>query len=237
MLFEDFRKVSAKVEVALLGNNQSDDEDEEVKSQRLAISEKKRKKLLKLETWARDGRLVEAGHVLHKHFGERVFDDFNDFRAMLDEALGKLAINLSQAEKKVLARAVSWRDESAPRVIKKIHKPGNIKANPLQGLFEATIEGRRCVVEYEPDTDLRDTEQVPVQENGGIEAFMEREVLPYAKDAWVDKSKTEIGYEISFNRHFYKPLPLRSLDEIKKEVLGFEQQTEGLLKEIVGGSV
>src|SRR5262249_40138867 len=155
--------------------------------------------LLKAETWARDGRLVEAARALHKHLGERVFDDFNTFRAFVEEGLSKLSINLSKAEKKVLVRAVSWRDENAPPVISKIHKPGKVEPNPLQGLFEATIEGNRCVVEYEPDTDLRDSEQVPLREVGGIEAFIRREVLPYAGDAWVDESKTQIGYEISFN--------------------------------------
>ena len=76
-----------------------------------------------------------------------------------------------------------------------------------------------------------------MQEAGGIEAFIRREVLPHAADAWVDELKTQIGYEISFNRYFYKPQPLRSLDEIKKDILALEQETEGLLKEIVEGSV
>jgi hypothetical protein len=94
-----------------------------------------------------------------------------------------------------------------------------------------------CVVEYEPDADLRDTEQVPLLEAGGIEAFIKREVLPYASDAWFNEDATKIGYEISFNRYFYKPQPLRSLDEIKKDILVLEKETEGLLKEIVGSSV
>jgi type I restriction enzyme M protein len=126
-------------------------------------------------------------------------------------------------------------DETAPPVIRKIHKQA--KPDPLRGLFEATVEGKQCVVEYEPDSDLRDSEQVPLQENGGVEAFVKREVLPYAEDAWVDESKTEVGYEISFNRYFYKPQPLRSLDEIKKDILALEQETEGLLKEIVAGTL
>jgi type I restriction enzyme M protein len=126
-------------------------------------------------------------------------------------------------------------DETAPPVIRRIHKQG--KADPLNGLYEAMIGGKRCIVEYEPDSDLRDVEQVPLQESGGIEAFIKREVLPYAGDAWVDQSKTEIGYEINFNRYFYKPQPLRSLTEIKKDIFAVEQETEGLLKEIVGSSV
>jgi hypothetical protein len=109
--------------------------------------------------------------------------------------------------------------------------------DPLRGLFETTIKDKRYIVEYEPDVDLRDVEQVPLTETGGIEAFIKREVLPHAPDAWFDEDATKIGYEISFNRYFYKPQPLRSLDEIRKDILALEQETEGLLKEVVGGSV
>ena len=109
--------------------------------------------------------------------------------------------------------------EAAPPVIKKIHKTGKFDADPLHGLFEATIGGKPCVVEYEPDSDLRDTEQVPLLEEGGIEAFIRREVLPHAPDAWVDESGTKIGYEISFTRYFYKPQPLRTLEEIRADIL------------------
>jgi len=61
--------------------------------------------------------------------------------------------------------------------------------------------------------------------------------LPHAKDSWVDEDRTQIGYEIGFLRYFYKPQRLRSLDEIKKDILGFEREAGGLLKEIIGGSV
>ena len=126
-------------------------------------------------------------------------------------------------------------DESAPPVIRKIHK--NAKPDPLHGLFEATIKGKHCVVEYEPDTDLRDTEQVPLTEEGGIDAFIRREVLPHAPDAWVDEDSTKIGYEISFTRYFYKPQPLRTLEEIRSDIVALDKETEGLLGEIIGGSV
>jgi type I restriction enzyme M protein len=89
-------------------------------------------------------------------------------------------------------------------------------------------------VEYEPDPDLRDTEQVPLLEEGGIEAFIKREVLPYAPDAWFVESSVKIGYEINFNRYFYKPQPLRSLEEIRADILALEKETEGLLGEIIG---
>ena len=126
------------------------------------------------------------------------------------------------------------RSEDAPPIIKKIHKKGTT-AKPLHGLFATTINGKPAVVEYEPDTDLRDTEQIPLLEKGGIEAFLKREVLPYAADAWYVENSVKIGYEISFTRYFYKPQPMRTLDEIRADILVLERETEGLLSEIIRG--
>ena len=112
-------------------------------------------------------------------------------------------------------------------MLKKVHRPGSVEPDPLHGLSEVTIDGVARVVEYEPDSDLRDTEQVPLLEDGGIEAFIRREVLPYAPDAWFVASSIKIGYEISFTRHFYKPEPLRALDEIRADILALEQETGG----------
>ena len=125
------------------------------------------------------------------------------------------------------------RSETAPHIIKKIHKRGT-EADPLRGRFEATVNGRPVVVEYEPDADLRDTEQIPLQEEGGIEAFLQREVLPYSADAWYQPDSVKIGYEISFTRYFYKPQPMRTLEEIRADILATEKETEGLLGEIIG---
>ena len=132
----------------------------------------------------------------------------------MDAALKKLDLKLSAADLKLILRAVSWRVETAPPVIAKTHKPGKAKADPLHGLFEGRALSPKApppIVEYEPDSDLRDTEQVPLLEPGGIEAFIRREVLPYTPDAWIKEDATKIGYEISFTRHFYQPQPLRTL--------------------------
>ncbi len=161
------------------------------------------------------------------------------------------------------------RDETAPPVIRKIHKRG-AKPDPLRGLFEVQLpsppgtsvpldgrgvgtpqgtrqagiekkgikkkdEGKTVVIEYEPDSDLRDTEQVPLLEPGGVEAFIRREVLPHAPDAWIDEAGIKTGYEVSFTRYFYKPPPLRTLEEIRADILALETETEGLLGEIIGG--
>ena len=86
-----------------------------------------------------------------------------------------------------------------------------------------------------PDKEQRDTEQVPLTYPGGIEKFFADEVLPYAPDAWIDRGKTQIGYEVSFTKHFYKPVELRSLEEIEEDIRALETETGGLLEEIVGG--
>lgn len=127
------------------------------------------------------------------------------------------------------------RDETAPAVIKKIHKAGT-KPDPLHGLIETTLQGKKYTVEYEVDADLRDTEQIPLLEEGGIDAFLSREVLPYAPDAWYNPDSIKIGYEISFTRYFYKPQPMRSMEEIRADILALEKETDGLLNQIIGES-
>ena len=131
-------------------------------------------------------------------------------------------------------REKAARAEDAPPVIRKVHRK-DVEPDPLRGLFPATIDGRPAVVEYEPDTDLRDTEQIPLLEEGGIDAFLRREALPYAPDAWYDPASVKVGYEISFTRYFYKPQPLRPLEEIQADILALERETEGLLAEITVG--
>ena len=131
-------------------------------------------------------------------------------------------------------KETAGRADDAPRVIRKVHRKGTA-ADPLRGLFEATIGGKPAVVEYEPDPDLRDTEQVPLLEEGGIEAFLHREVLPHAAGAWYVPESVKTGYEISFTRYFYEPQPLRTLDEIRADILALEMETEGLLADIIGG--
>jgi type I restriction enzyme M protein len=128
-------------------------------------------------------------------------------------------------------RETAERDDDASAVIRRIHK--HATPDPLHGLFEATIDGKAVVVEYEPDSDLRDTEQVPLLEPGGVDGFLEREVLPYAPDAWYDPASEKIGYEISFTREFYKPQPQRSLEEIRADILALERETEGLIARAV----
>ena len=136
--------------------------------------------------------------------------------------------------KNLLQTVLASREEAAAPVIKKTHKAGAAEPDPIRGLIQDALDGQSTVVEYEPDPELRDTEQVPLLEQGGVEAFIRREVLPYATDAWYVPDIIKTGYKISFTRHFYKPKPLRPLEEIRADILALERETEGLLVEIVG---
>jgi len=160
--------------------------------------------------------------------------DFNAFMSAVERDVNSNGVKLTPKRQKLLQSELAVTDENAAPVIKKIHNPGKVQANPLYGFYETEIDGKIFMVEYEPDSNLRDTEQVPLLEEGGIEAFFKREVLPYMPDAWIDESKTQIGYEISFTRYFYKPAPLRALDEIVADIRALEAETEGLLEQIVG---
>ncbi|GAB4536247.1 MAG: hypothetical protein Fur0018_26850 [Anaerolineales bacterium] len=184
-------------------------------------------------------RIVQTFLAFEENEHSKIFPNeaFGYWKVTVERPLRIKGINpeaVYKARELKQLKAEGERDENAPPVIRKIHKAGT-KADPLHGLFEVRLKGKPRVVEFEPDPDLRDSEQIPLLEEGGIEAFLRREVLPYAPSAWYDPQAVKIGYEISFNRYFYKPQPLRALDEIRADLLAVEREAEGLLKEILGG--
>jgi type I restriction enzyme M protein len=237
--------------------DESDESEESDESPKRGLPERTKRRLLDPATWQRDARLVEAATALRQELGGDLFADHNIFRDRVDDAVKKLDLKLSAADLKLILRAVSWRVETAPPVIARTHKPGKAKADPLHGFYSLSAfggegqgevaKGKEVIVEYEPDPDLRDTEQVPFSESTkeglpseasareGIETFIRREVLPYTPDAWIKADATRIGYEISFTRHFYQPQPLRALAEIRADILAVEKEAEGLLDELLKG--
>lgn len=100
-------------------------------------------------------------------------------------------------------------------------------------ITETDTEAKEVAGEADPE--LRDTENIPFQYEGGIHTFMEKEVLPYAPDAYVDEDKTKIGYEISFTKYFYKPVKLRDMKDILASLAELEKESEGVMDEIVRG--
>jgi len=245
-LYTEFAKLKPAIEAWLKGEDESEEDESEdgdgdegeTKAAKKAIPAKRRKKLLDAATWLRDKALMELAQLAQKELGETVFDDHNTFRTRFDAAMKARGEKPSAADKKAIYRAVSWRDEAASPVIAKRSKlkAGEQFEPGFDGAYLETVGKDRFMVEYEPDSELRDTEHVPLKEAGGVEAFFEREVLPHAPDAWIAMDATKIGYEISFSRYFYKPAPLRTLEQIRADVLALEQQSEGLLHKIVGGA-
>lgn len=159
--------------------------------------------------------------------------DFNVFMKEVERDAEHHGVKVTAKRQTLLQKELAEKNETAAPVVKKSHKPGKVKADPLHGLYSAVQEGKPVVVEYQSDTELRDTEQVPLLEEGGIEAFFRREVLPHVPDAWIDRSGTKIGYEISFTRYFYKPHPMRTLEEIRADIEALERDTDGLLGQIL----
>jgi type I restriction enzyme M protein len=186
-------------------------------------------------------RIVQSFIAFKETEQSRIFDnaEFGYSKVTVERPLHARGIEATRAytpkEIKALKEEGRITEDGVP-VIRRIHKPGKIQADPLRGLSPVTIGGKAHVVEYEPDSELRDTETVPLKEPGGIEAFIRREVLPHAPDAWIDEARTVIGYEISFTRYFYKPQPLRPLEVIRADILALERETDGLMANIIGAA-
>jgi type I restriction enzyme M protein len=237
-LFAKFDKVYPALEKHLTdwGNEEEEEDEEEGGATKKGLPEKKKRKLLDPKTWERDGRLVEVATTLRSDLGETLFEDYNIFRDSVDAVLKQQEIKLAAGDLKQILKAVSWRVETAPPVIAKVHRPGKATVDPLHGRYASPVGDKKLVLEYEPDSDLRETEQIPLLEDGGIEAFIRREVLPYTPDVWIKEDATKIGYEVSFTRHFYKPQPLRTLEEISADILAIEEEADGLLDGLLRGS-
>jgi type I restriction enzyme M protein len=168
--------------------------------------------------------------------------DFNAFLTAAQEDADRRHVKLTAKRQKLLQTALAVKDDHAAPVVKKVYKLGKAEPDPLHGRFAVGLDSSPHspqfsllpgVVEYEPDPELRDTEQVPLLEDGGIEAFFRREVLPHVSDAWIDTAATKTGYEISFTRYFYKPQPLRTLEDIRVDIEALHKETEGLLEQIL----
>lgn len=127
-------------------------------------------------------------------------------------------------------KAVSWHVETAPPVITKAHKTGITEAHSLLGLYDAVVACKPCAAEYERDSDLSNTEQMPLLEEGGNEAFIRRQVLSYTPDAWVHNDATKIGYEINFARHVHTPQQLRTVAQLRQDIIDLEREACGLLE-------
>ena len=180
--------------------------------------------------------LIEAVDIVARELGVGPHYNFNQFIQIVEIALRQLNLRMNAKRRKLLMVNLGIRDVKAEPVIKKVSKIGpdaTAERDSLYGIYHQTADGKSVVVEYESDSNLRDTEQISFLEEGGAEAFFRREVLPYVTDAWINESKTVIGYEILFARYFYKPEPLRTLEEIESDIRALEKDTEELLEDVL----
>lgn len=212
----------------------------------LDLNAKKRKELTAKATWQKQKDLLETAAILLQKIGTEEYRDFNVFSAKVDDILKTENIKLSASEKNQIYAAVSWYDETAEKVIKKTEKLSGDKLDKLLHHLDCTIaqlpdfgyypSGRKDeYIIYETQTDLRDSENVPLNES--IHEYFLREVKPHVPEAWIDLDKTKIGYEISFNKYFYQHKPLRSIEEVSAEILALEQESEGLIMDILNSPI
>ncbi|WP_421873001.1 type I restriction-modification system subunit M [Marinoscillum sp.] len=206
------------------------------------LNAKKAKALTSADTWNRLKLLYDTASDLMKTIGTEEYSDFNIFKDLVQKVLKAQKSKLSGAQVNTILSAVSWYDESAEKVVKKKQKLSGEKLTQLLERLGCTAEQlpdygyypsgkKEEFVLYESESDLRDFENVPLREE--IHAYYLREVKPHVGEAWIDLEKTKIGYEISFNKYFYQHKPLRSLDEVTTEILKLEQESEGLIMDIL----
>jgi type I restriction enzyme M protein len=201
------------------------------------LKEKQIKDLLDADTWLSQKRILLKARQLQQAIGTAQCDDFNTYDDALKVASKKSGITLDTKEKKQIADAVSWKNPAAEKVIRKLHKG---KPAPLYGLFPVGKE----TVEYQPDGDLRDFENIALDPRRPVneinEAYFIKEVQPHVPDAWIAADKRDaqdgeigiVGYEIPFNRHFYQYQPPRPLEAIDADLDAVSAEIMALLREV-----
>ncbi len=208
----------------------------------LDLNSKQSKALTHAPMWQKQLDLLQTAKVIMQSVGTDEYNDFNVFSKKVDETLKDSKIKLSASEKSTILNAVSWYDAQAEKVIKNTVKLTGDKLEQLLdhlgcttgqlsdfGYYATSKKGEYHI--YETESDLRDTENVPLKED--IYGYFVREVKPHVDEAWINLDATKIGYEISFNKYFYRHKPLRSLQEVSADILALENESDGLIREIL----
>ena len=208
----------------------------------LNLNAKQSKTLVSEALWTKQLELLNTATELMQAIGNDEYNDFNVFKEKVEEVLKAKKVKLSSSEKNAILNAVSWYDATAEKVIKgntkltgdklaQLLEHLDCKENELanHGYFVTDKKGE--YLEYETESDLRDTENVPLKEN--IYAYFLREVKPHVGEAWINLNATKIGYEISFNKYFYRHKPLRDMEEVSSDILKLEALSDGLIREIL----
>lgn len=209
----------------------------------LDLTSKNKKSLLNPKTWEKYQTILTVATELMDGIGTDEYKDFNLFREKVNGYLKEKKIKLGATEKNAILNAMSWYDSDAEKVVSKVVKLKGEKLEQLLAHLECTEEqladfgyfatgkaGEYIV--YETESDLRDAENIPLKET--IHDYFLKEVKLHVDEAWINLDSVKIGYEISFNKYFYRHQPLRDIEVVSAEILTLEEQNEGLIKEILG---
>ena len=223
-----------------------DDKVTEIKAylqeQEVKMTDKKLASLIATKAWKERRDLQACALQLMHHIGtERVFMDYNLFDEEVKQTAKTLGLKLSATQRKAICRTMSEVCPEAAPVISKVLKKNDNALLDLTDNFGIADERLAdygiftaesgSLVQYEPDSNLRDTEKVPVSED--IYDYFQREVRPYVADAWIELPQTKIGCDISFNKYFYRPQPLRSLAENEADIRALDEESKGFIQQIL----
>lgn len=208
----------------------------------LNLNAKQTKALTHADTWQKRLNLLNTAKELMNRIGTDEYNNFNHFAELVDKELKEARIKLSLAERMVILNSVSWYDAAAEKVVKGLVKLTGNKLEEvlkLQDCTEAQLPdhgyyptGKKGeYIQYEAESELRDYENVPLKEN--IYRYLLKEVKPHVPEAWINMEAVKIGFEISFNKYFYRHKPLRDIEVVSEEILRLEQESEGLIHEIL----
>lgn len=165
----------------------------------------------KLDMLLAEGKDDDLVKVVRRYLDEEKDNVGNSFNSFMDriEAIAKdEGIKLTAKRKKLLRDYLTYISEDA----------------------EPVLDSKGSM---EPDKNLKDSEQIPMLYDGGIKGFLEKEIKPYIPDAWIDEKSASIGYELSFTKYFYKPVELRPVEDIIKDLKALEKESDGVLAGIM----
>ncbi|WP_417682783.1 type I restriction-modification system subunit M [Roseibium sp.] len=211
----------------------------------ITLNAKAKTKLLDTKYWVKLRDLLATATQIMGDVGTEETDDFNAFRKAVNAAIKARKIKLGVTEKNAILNAVSWYDEKAKKVIAKKHKLTRAEVEDLATHLGCAVDDLAdfgwyrqtdgSYLTYESTSDLRDAESVPLKDD--IHRYFLAEVKPHVEEAWINLDSVKIGYEISFNKYFYRHKPLRSLEEVTQDILALEEKADGLIADILGVEV
>ncbi|MCM0612176.1 SAM-dependent DNA methyltransferase [Marinobacter sediminum] len=217
----------------------------------ISLNTKAKTKLLDVKRWISFKALYETARELMDEIGPEESSDFNQFKKQVDTELKARKLKVSASEKNSILNAVSWYDETAEKVVKKVVKLSGDKLDELLHRYDCTeaqlpdfglypTGNSNEYINYESGSDLRDSESISLLKDGekqSIHEYFLEEVKTHVEEAWINLDSTKVGYEISFNKYFYRHKPLRSLEEVAQDIIGLERKAEGLIAQILGVDV